>query len=543
MARLGFTDRNANLEDFRILGDSINNVETTYSVNWSEDTWYHYEISHDGSGNYTGRLWEDGAGRPSTPQARSTGKAPNTDARIAAIDINGAHRASFNINHAYMKWSDGGNGGGPPGESFEVNILSFIPGDSENSTRGGDWWASAVSEFFPPGTEFNISINSEDLPDPIFHLTGGASARLIVEPTPFFDNWGTGDMINSEDYPLNLDNALEIESDKYEEDGGLDGPNYRLRNRVQVEFERDSGGGIDEDSVSVNFLGKSSNSVAEQEDVNTVIDDIDITGHSAPGQYEPRYYDVEPTTVDGVEAVRISTVFGGNTTIGELGLKTFKENPIEFLTESLGWNFRVETDPVDVPMDLLLQYASPVLEFAVDALAAVPAIFHFVEITVTADGEKYVRLWDHSPFPEHAVYIGDNLEHLADFPPEGDGIGRVANTNFLFFLARAGVLDNTPYSAPEILYLAHVTGILNLGAVELVENLIELHPLIDKSDLRDVDEVTNVLGEPAWQYGEDSNGNSLSDPEIASALPNSILDPFETEIDHEAVESITTNPF
>lgn len=136
---LGFTDSGANLTDFRIEGSLVDTVETSQSLDWAQDMWYHYEVGHDGSGTYTGRLWEDGAGRPSSPTARSTGSAPGTEARVGAIDINGAPAGGnddLDINHAFLRWTEGapdqdGGGGGDGGDDGDDDDDQDDAGPSE----------------------------------------------------------------------------------------------------------------------------------------------------------------------------------------------------------------------------------------------------------------------------------------------------------------------------------------------------------------------------------------------------------------------------
>ncbi|WP_440006371.1 hypothetical protein [Halomicrococcus sp. SG-WS-1] len=104
---LGFVDSRGRQKPFLVEGDLVDSVQKTDSVDWQEDIWYHYEVKHDGDGTYLGRLWEDGTGRPSTPNARSVGSPPNTEKRFASLQINGAHYRAFDINHSFMEWQAG----------------------------------------------------------------------------------------------------------------------------------------------------------------------------------------------------------------------------------------------------------------------------------------------------------------------------------------------------------------------------------------------------------------------------------------------------
>ncbi|MCT9098206.1 PA14 domain-containing protein [Haloarchaeobius sp. HME9146] len=101
---LGFRDSEGRSKDVSISGELIDTVESSQSVNWSENTWYRYEIEHDGTGGYSARMWEDGQSRPNEPTAESTGSAPGTEARGAGIMINGAKGRDFRIQHANIGW-------------------------------------------------------------------------------------------------------------------------------------------------------------------------------------------------------------------------------------------------------------------------------------------------------------------------------------------------------------------------------------------------------------------------------------------------------
>lgn len=102
--KLGFSDGSNNVVPFRITGSLVDSVEASHDPGWQEGQWYRYEVSHDGSGTYTGRLWEVGSGRPAEPNARSVGSAPGTDPRVAALKVNGARGAPFDMEHAFVGW-------------------------------------------------------------------------------------------------------------------------------------------------------------------------------------------------------------------------------------------------------------------------------------------------------------------------------------------------------------------------------------------------------------------------------------------------------
>lgn len=428
---------------------------------------------------------------------------------------------------------------GPESVSVDVDVLSFIPGESENSTQGGDPFASAVSQFFPDDFHTEIPLNPSDVTNPLTLITGEAPLRLDVEGSALFDNWGTGDMVLSEEYPDDLAEALIDVPNKYEEDDGITGPRYRTRNGISVEFETTDDGSIDESTVSVEFVGENTESVAEQEAVNNLSDDVDTGGQNAvEGGYKPRHYSVETTTVDGTDAVQIATVFGGFTQIGAQGLELLaQQNTYDFFNDVLEWDFELETYlDVGISPDLVLSHASFLLDPVVMALAAVPNIYSYVELTVTAYGDRYVRMWDHSPFPEHAVYVDGDREHLADFPDEG-GIRRLLNANFLAFLAKAGA-GVTPYYAAHDQYMYFVREGVPDWVEDFALEIINPLPTIGPTDIFDIKDALGQDGEPRWIY---ANGG-LSEAEIMSAL-GAPREPFDDEIEHRDSIAVTIEPF
>jgi hypothetical protein len=110
----GITDGDGRITPFEIGGELVDSAESTHYPGWDANTWYHWEVSHDGNGRYTGRIWKDGEGRPAEPNAVSTGSAPGGDPRVAAYRINGARYYDFEIEHAFVEWqrtAGGGSGG------------------------------------------------------------------------------------------------------------------------------------------------------------------------------------------------------------------------------------------------------------------------------------------------------------------------------------------------------------------------------------------------------------------------------------------------
>lgn len=103
--RLGFRAGDGSNRPLSIQGSLINTVDTTDDMDgWAVDTWYWYELLHTGGGNYEAFCWEDDTGKPTSPNATSTGVAPGGEARKGAIFMNGGQEPSFTMNHDFMQW-------------------------------------------------------------------------------------------------------------------------------------------------------------------------------------------------------------------------------------------------------------------------------------------------------------------------------------------------------------------------------------------------------------------------------------------------------
>lgn len=104
---LGFQDCNTNKPlKFKIVGAEIDTVQTEHDPGWQENTWYHYEVSHDGAGTYEGKLWKDGVTKPAEPQAKSVGSV-SSDELGAYIGFPDGRGQPVELDHAYMKWVEG----------------------------------------------------------------------------------------------------------------------------------------------------------------------------------------------------------------------------------------------------------------------------------------------------------------------------------------------------------------------------------------------------------------------------------------------------
>lgn len=100
--QLGISNHAGNNLDFRIKDEGLIDSPDGTPVNWQEDTWYSWEIIHDGSGNYDGRIWEYSDGRPSNADVQASGV---TSSEIGSISyrINGTAGRGFRVAHDYVK--------------------------------------------------------------------------------------------------------------------------------------------------------------------------------------------------------------------------------------------------------------------------------------------------------------------------------------------------------------------------------------------------------------------------------------------------------
>lgn len=100
--QLGISNNAGNNLEFRIKDEGIIDNPDSTPVNWQENTWYSWEISHDGSGTYRGRIWEYSDGKPPNPDVQVSG---GTSSEIGSISyrMNGTAGSRFQIAHDYVK--------------------------------------------------------------------------------------------------------------------------------------------------------------------------------------------------------------------------------------------------------------------------------------------------------------------------------------------------------------------------------------------------------------------------------------------------------
>lgn len=99
--QIGTTDQNGNNKQFKILDKGLINNAGQTSVSWQENTWYNWEIIHDGTGTYEGRVWKNSDPVPPM-QVTATGGSSNLQGAVS-IYLNTTHNSQYTIAHDYVK--------------------------------------------------------------------------------------------------------------------------------------------------------------------------------------------------------------------------------------------------------------------------------------------------------------------------------------------------------------------------------------------------------------------------------------------------------
>lgn len=76
---------------------------STGSVDWQKDTWYRWELTHDGTGTYEAYIWPEDSSKPGSPTVQVTGNSLGSQARSGAIQISGSNGEAFTVLHDYLK--------------------------------------------------------------------------------------------------------------------------------------------------------------------------------------------------------------------------------------------------------------------------------------------------------------------------------------------------------------------------------------------------------------------------------------------------------
>jgi hypothetical protein len=215
---LGFSDSDNNAKPLNITGELIETEEQIYTPDWQENTWYRFEIRHDGTGTYTGRIWNNNNSRPTEPQARSVGSPPGTESRVAGLSINGGGQQPFDMRHDFMRWGTDTGQNNPPiadaGSNQTVTAAETVTLDASGSsdpdgdTLGYSWTQTAgpdvtltdsnaaTAEFTAPEVEsdtelgFNVTVTDGEATDSdsVVVTVSPSGQTLVVDETADSDD-------------------------------------------------------------------------------------------------------------------------------------------------------------------------------------------------------------------------------------------------------------------------------------------------------------------------------------------------------------------
>lgn len=100
--QMGVISDSGDNRSFKIEGDLVNTVNSEEQIYWKEDTWYFWEVIHDGSGEYSARIWRSEDSRPSTPDAVSQG-ATGTESRRGGFYLETESSNDADVYHDYLR--------------------------------------------------------------------------------------------------------------------------------------------------------------------------------------------------------------------------------------------------------------------------------------------------------------------------------------------------------------------------------------------------------------------------------------------------------
>lgn len=366
------------------------------------------------------------------------------------------------------------------GESNSVfasaTTLQFIPGKDENPSKDGHPLDSGLMQIFPPGLQFSVP-----------------GTDLELGALPILDSWMGGDM--TDELPTSLEAAREPEAGKYADDVGDEAFNhYRIENGVRVAFETTDDGGVDQETVEIEFTdagpsgadpiisrGEQQNSktVLHRSDWNTIPWEEWYGENVRPSNRHPRYYQYDTEfEFDGVEGVRVLTILGGWAGfMGDVSRRAATD-PVEFFKTIWEWDI---TDDLEAQLAMLA--APDLAQFAIDFLTTVPNTFTFIDFVVLADGRRFVRIWDASQYPSLSIYVDEERRELEKMSYDPRELVNLPMTGFMLDAA-AGT---TPYTAPGPLYKQ----ILNSS--DLLEELIGEYKKHTVNVLRDPVDIEDLL--------------------------------------------------
>lgn len=383
--------------------------------------------------------------------------------------------------------------------SASVTTLQFIPGKEENPSREGNPLNSALMQIFPEdGKEVSVPFTDE----------------FDVVMKPVFDNWLGGDMRDK--LPAELEAAREEKEDKYIDDIPGAFKQYRFENGMNVSFETTDDGRIDEGTVVVKFNenGPSGDdpliSRGDQENSKTVLHDQEINDIPWENWYgkneresnrERRYYEYDTDfEFDGVEGVRVITVWGGYAGFMPDISNRASDDPAEFARKIWEWGDHSEDIMQDIVSTLQQDF-----QFLIDALTVVPRTWSFIDFIVLADGRRYVKIWDASAYPSLYTYVDGTRVWRYDMPYESKERWNEA-MGFFFRRAISGI---TPYND-----FAQIANLLNTSPpywVNETEKLVENYLKHLEMGGEVSDDVTFIA--PTATLGFHTDGEPIDDPD------------------------------
>ena len=254
-------------------------------------------------------------------------------------------------------------------ETEKADVATFIPGYTENSTTGGKAANSAIPTFF------DSWFHGDYRQSPPLSRSAGFGRKMLEEYERMF-------------------------------------PNYRVKTSVEIGFDTD-GETISSFEVEMAEPSRLAPITLEggppDEPHNPFRTEFDFDGEDdyLPANQKGPKTTHETVTVDGVEGVRGSIIYGGNDTY----LSRVKNKAIEGLED---------LTPANIPEEAMKYFIS------------LPAFYAFVDFVFMADGTKVLRVWDTSFYPAHALYVDGDRQDQTPFD-EGeawtrDGFNRAFDT-------------------------------------------------------------------------------------------------------------------
>jgi len=303
-----------------------------------------------------------------------------------------------------MGWTRGSSPDTPTTVSASMTTLQAIPGGEENRDNGGDPLDSALPKFFLES-------------DP-----GGFN--------PLLDSWFQGDMLDAHydegTLPEDLGQALEEREGKYELRPRQSFNDYRFDNGLIVEFDVMDDGSIDQETISITFaeagpdpddqnveLGNRSSSTTvppppDYEFNHIPYDDWFDGDLTRSSRREKRYYRYDPEfEFDGVEGVRVTTVAGGFAGFVDPLSDRLGNDTTAFLSQVINVD-NIITQFIQFLEDTNIIPQS--IQAFIDWMSVYPPTYTFLEFIVLADGRRYARVWDASPYPDLYTYVDGRRE-------------------------------------------------------------------------------------------------------------------------------------